>query len=353
MSVSTFRPRPAGLLPVLAAVSIGLGGIAGEAQADEVNVYTTRQPDLIQPLFDAFTEETGIAVNALFGGEELVERIRAEGRNSPADMLVTVDIGTLQRAVDAGISQPIESEVVADRVPEHLRDAERHWVGLSMRARIVVAARDRVEQDSITYEELADPKWDGRICTRPGQHNYNIALFASMIAHHGEDYAEEWLQGLRDNLAMNPSGNDRGQARNVHAGACDIALMNTYYMGLMETNEEEPEQQEWADGLKVLFPNAGDRGTHVNISGAILARHAPNEDAAIRLVEFMTSDQGQAVYAEINHEYPVVPGVPVSETVAAWGELVVDELPLSTIAANRAAASELVDKVGYENGPRS
>ncbi len=347
------RPLCAGFLPVFGAFAIGLGGIAADAQADEVNVYTTRQPDLIQPLFDAFTEETGIAVNALFGGEELVERIRAEGANSPADLLVTVDIGTLQRAIDAGISQPVTHAPVLERVPEHLRDADGNWVGLSARARIVIAARERVEQDTITYEELADPEWRGRICTRPGQHNYNIALFASMIAHHGEDYAEEWLAGLRDNLAMNPSGNDRGQARNIHAGACDIAIMNTYYMGLMETNEEEPEQQEWAAGLKLLFPNGEDRGTHVNVSGVILARHAPNEEAAVQLIEFLTSDQAQAIYAEINHEYPVVEGVPVSDTVAAWGELRVDELPLSTIAENRATASELVDKVGYEDGPRS
>lgn len=351
MTNLTFRPFRAGLIPVFAALSVGLGPVA--AQADEVNVYTTRQPDLIQPLFDAFTEETGIGVRALFGGEELVERIRAEGANSPADLLITVDIGTLQRAVDAGISQTVDSATLAERVPAHLRDADGQWIGLSARARIVIAARDRVEQDTITYEELADPRWHGRICTRPGQHNYNIALFASMIAHHGLEAAEDWLEGLRDNLAMNPSGNDRGQARNIHAGACDIAIMNTYYMGLMQTNETEPEQQDWAAGLKVLFPNADDRGTHVNISGAILARHAPNEEAALKLLDYLVSDEAQALYAELNHEYPVVEGVPVSDTVAAWGTLKVDDLPLSTIAENRAAASDLVDKVGYEDGPRS
>jgi iron(III) transport system substrate-binding protein len=351
MTICPNRPVRAGILAVSAVFAFSLAPLA--AAADEVNVYTTRQPVLIAPIFEAFTEETGIAVNVLFGQEELVERIRAEGANSPADLLITVDIGTIQRAIDADISQPIESASVAERVPAHLRDPDGHWVGLSARARIVVASRDRVEQDTITYEELADPKWRGRICTRPGQHNYNIALFASMIAHHGEAEAEEWLTGLRDNLAMRPSGNDRGQSRNIYAGACDIAIMNTYYMGLMANNQDEPEQQDWARAVKVLFPNADDRGTHVNISGAILARHAPNKDTALQLIEFLTADEAQGLYAELNHEYPVVEGVPLSETVASWGELTIDPLPLATIASYRARASELVDKVNYEDGPGS
>lgn len=344
------RPVRAGLLVACAAVAYTFPSFAN---ADEVNVYTTRQPDLIEPLLERFTEETGIEVNALFGQEELVERIRAEGANSPADVLISVDIGTLQRAKEAGITQPVESEVIDERIPEHLRDPERHWIGLSARARIVLASRERVEQDAIDYEDLADPEWEGRICTRSGQHNYNIALFASMIAHHGEEEAEQWLEGLRDNLAMAPSSNDRGQARNIYAGACDLAIINTYYMGLMETNEDEPEQQGWAEAVKVLFPNTNDRGTHVNISGAMLATNAPNEERAIRLIEFLTSEEAQQVYAEVNHEYPVVPGVPVSETVASWGDIEFDSLPLDTIASYRDLASQLVDKVGYEQGPGS
>lgn len=329
------------------------GFLATPVLADQVNVYTTRQPQLIQPLFDAFTAETGHSVNVLFGEEDLVERIRQEGANSPADVLITVDIGTLQRAKDAGISQPLGSGTVEANVPEHLRDPDGHWTALSARARIVLASRERVEQDAITYEELADPKWRGRICTRPGQHAYNIALFASMVAHHGEAEAEEWLAGLRDNLAKAPSGNDRGQAQAIYAGECDLAIMNTYYMGLMATNEEQPEQKEWAKAVKVLFPNAGDRGTHVNVSGAILAANAPNRDAALALIEYLVSDEAQGIYAELNHEYPVKPGVPTSAIVSSWGELTIDDLPLVDIAANRAKASELVDKVGYEDGPSS
>jgi iron(III) transport system substrate-binding protein len=319
--------------------------------AETVNVYTYRQPELIQPLLDAFTAETGIQTRVLFADRGLEERVRAEGRNSPADVILTVDISRLQSAKDAGVTQPLENEAIEANIPAQFRDPEGHWFGLTTRARVVYASKGRVEQDTITYEELADPKWRGRICVRSGQHVYNLGLIGSLIAHHGEAWTEEWLTGVKENLARRPAGGDRDQAQAIHAGQCDIALGNTYYVGLMMTNEKEPEQQEWADSIKVLFPNAGDRGTHVNISGMALASHSPNRDNAIRLMEFLASDEAQRLYAETNHEYPVKQGVAVSEIVASFGELDADELPLDEVAKSRAKASELVDRVAFDDGP--
>jgi len=324
------------------------------ASADgEVNIYSYRQPFLIQPLLDAFSAETGIKTNVVFASKGLGERIAAEGKNSPADVLLTVDIGRLDGAKQLGISQPVVSDVVNGNVPSEFRDPDGHWIGLTNRARIIYASKERVDQDSITYEELADPKWKGRICTRSGQHVYTIGLIASMVAHHGADWTEEWLAGVRNNLARKPAGNDRAQVQAIFAGECDIALGNTYYMGLMQTNEKEPEQQEWADSVRILFPNSDDRGSHVNLAGVVLTKNAPNKDDAVKLIEFLSSEGAQKIYAETNHEYPVKPGVEVSERVKSWGAFKKDTLSLADIAANRKTASELVDKVGFDDGPAS
>ncbi len=235
-------------------------------------------------------------------------------------------------------------------IPASLRDPQGHWFGFTRRARVVYASKERVAQDAITYEELADPKWKGRICIRSGQHTYNVALVASMIAHHGEEKAEAWLTGLRDNLARKPAGGDREAVRDVKAGLCDLAIGNTYYMAAMLSN---PEQKPWADAVRMLFPNAGDRGTHVNISGGALAAHAPNKANGIKLLEFLASPEAQKLYAEKNGEYPVVPGVAEPELVKSWGELKADPLPLETIAELRKKASELIDKVRFDAGPSS
>jgi iron(III) transport system substrate-binding protein len=319
----------------------------------EVNIYSYRQPYLIEPLLDAFTKETGIKTNVVFASEGLGERIAAEGANSPADVLLTVDIGRLDGAKQLGISQPVVSEVVNANVPAEFRDPEGHWIGLTNRARVIYASKERVDQDSITYEELADPKWKGRLCTRSGQHVYTVGLVASMVAHHGAEETEKWLEGVRDNLARKPAGNDRAQVKAIFAGECDIALGNTYYMGLMQTNEKEPEQQTWADSVRILFPNTDDRGSHVNVAGVILTKNAPNQDNAVKLIEFLSSDEAQRIYAETNHEYPVKPGVAVSERVASWGEFKKDNLSLADIAENRKTASELIDEVGFDDGPAS
>ena len=330
-----------------------MAAISAAGEADVVNIYSYRQPDLIRPMLDAFTKETGIRTQIIFAEKGLEERIRAEGALSPADVILTSDISRLAAAKDIGVTQRLDDPVVRANIPPQYRDEEGHWFGLTLRSRVVFASRERVAQDNITYEELADPKWKGRICTRSGQHVYNIGLIASMIAHHGQEWTETWLHGVKGNLAVKPTGNDRAQAKAVYAGQCDIALGNTYYIALMRTNDKEPKQKVWADSIKVLFPNAAGRGSHVNISGMALAAHAPHRDAAVKLMAYLTGDVAQKLYAETNHEYPVKAGVPVSEMVASFGQLNADPLPLSEIAKNRRIASELVDRVGYDDGPSS
>ncbi len=331
---------------------LAVASFATAALADgEVNIYSYRQPQLIEPLLADFTEKTGVKTNLLFLDKGLVERISAEGENSPADVILTVDIGRLMQAKEAGVTAPLQSEVIDGAIPAGFRDPQGHWFGLTTRGRVVYASKERVEQDAITYEELADPKWKGKLCTRSGQHDYNIALIASMIAHHGPEKAEEWLIGLRDNLARKPAGGDRDQAKAIFAGECDVALGNSYYVGLMMTNEKEPEQKDWAAAIKVLFPNAQDRGTHVNISGMSLAKNAPNRDNAIRLMEYLASPAAQEIYAEQVYEYPVTPGARPSAIVASFGTLKPDSLPLAEIARLRGDASILVDKVAYDDGP--
>jgi len=312
----------------------------------EVNVYTYREQKLIQPLFDAFTKDTGIKVNVVSASSGLEQRIKTEGANSPADMLLTVDIGRLEDAVQAGITQPIKSDVIEKTVPAQYRDPEGHWAAVSMRARVIYASKDRVKQDAITYEELADPKWKGKICIRSGQHIYNNALIGAMIAKHGEAKAEEWLKGLKANLAQKPSGGDREQARDVAAGKCDLGIGNTYYWALMSTN---PKQKDWADATRVILPTFEGGGTHVNVSGVVLAKNAPNKANAIKLIEWLAGDTAQHMYADTNFEYPVKAGIKLNDIVAGYGKLNADPMPLAKIAQNKKAAANLVDKVGFDN----
>ncbi len=319
----------------------------------EVNIYSYRQPYLINPLLQEFTKETGIKTNVIFAEKGLIERIQAEGRNSPADLLLTVDVGNLTQATGAGIAQPVESEAIEAEIPQTYRAKDNEWIGLTRRARVVYASKDRVKQKTITYEELADPKWRGKICIRSGQHVYNVALIASMIAAHGEEWTEQWLRGVKANLARKPAGDDRLQVKGVYSGECDIAVGNTYYMGAMLRDEKHPEQKEWANSVNMLFPNSSDRGTHVNVSGAVLAKNAPNKENAIKLLEFLASDKGQEMYAEVNNEYPVKEGVPWSALVKSWGTFKPDPISLNDIAALRKTASEMVDKVGFDEGPSS
>lgn len=331
------------------AAGVATNGSAALA-ADEVNIYSYREPGLIQPLMDAFTKATGIKANVVYAKDGLIERISAEGANSPADVLLTVDIGRLTDAKEKGISQPIKSAEVEKDIPAAYRDPDGAWVGLSQRARVVYASKDRVKQDTITYAELADPKWKGKICMRSGQHTYNVGLLAAIIAHDGAEKATEWAQGVKNNLARKPAGGDRDQVKAIHAGECDIAVGNTYYMAAMETSNK-PEQREWAKSVRLLFPDAGGRGTHVNISGAVLAKHAPNKHAGQKLIDFLASPGAQKIYAEQVNEYPLTPGVEPSDRVKAWGALKADTLPLIEVAKHRKQASEIMDKVAFDQGP--
>ncbi|MBB4301998.1 iron(III) transport system substrate-binding protein [Rhodobium orientis] len=344
--------RTGALCGILAA-TLALGVAAPAAADGSVNVYSYRQPYLIKPLLDAFTNETGIQVNVIFAKKGLEERIRIEGRNSPADLLLSTDIGRLDATKQMGITQSVESDVLHDSIPAKYRDPEGHWFGLTTRARVVYASRERVPQDAITYEELADPKWKGRICTRSGQHDYTIGLVASLIAHNGEEATRDWLKKVKNNLAVKPAGNDRAQVKNIFGGLCDISLGNTYYMGQMMTNEKEPEQKDWAASVHILFPNTEGRGTHVNMSGMVMAKNAPNRENAVRLMEFLASDEAQHIYAGVNYEYPVNPEVEPSDLVKSWGDFKADDLPLIEVAKYRKRASELVDEVAFDDGPGS
>ena len=311
---------------ILTAAFTTLAQAAGDA--GEVNIYSYRQPYLIKPLLKRFTEKTGIRTNMIFAKKGLIERIASEGRNSPADVLLTVDIGRLSGAADKGIAQSVTSAILNRNIPPRYRGPKSYWFALTRRVRVVYASKTRVPQNAITYEELADPKWKGKICIRSGQHAYNIGLIASMIAQHGEAKTQKWLEGLKANLAQKPAGNDRAQVKGVYAGTCDIALGNTYYMGKMQTNEKKPEQKEWAKSVKMLFPNTQGRGAHINVSGVVLAKYAPNRANGVKLMEFLSSDEAQRIYAGVNHEYPVKVGVPWSPLVASWGSFKPDPVSL-------------------------
>jgi iron(III) transport system substrate-binding protein len=301
-------------------------------------------------MLKAFTEATGIKTNLIFAKDGLVERIAAEGRNSPADVILANEFGFLVQAKKEGATQSLKDAGLEAAIPATLRDPEGHWFALTRRARVVYASKERVPATAITYEDLADPKWKGKICSRSGQHTYNVALVAAMIANHGEAKAEKWLKGVKANLARKPSGGDREAVRDVAAGLCDLAIGNTYYMAAMLHN---PEQKAWADAVHIIFPNAGDRGTHVNISGAALAAHSPNKAEAVKLMEYLASPPAQKLYAEINGEYPVIAGAEASDLVRGWGALKPDSLPLARIGELRKAASEMVDRVKFDSGAGS
>ncbi len=321
------------------------------AQAQTVNLYTSREPGLIKPVLDEFTRETGVKVNIVFAQNGLEERIAAEGANSPADLLLTVDVSKLVQAVEMGITQPISSPTLTAAVPPALRDANGQWYAATLRARVVYASKDRVSQQAITYEELADPKWKGKICIRDGQNAYNTSLFAAAVTRMGPAKAEEWLKGFRANLAKKPSGGDREVAKDIAAGQCDIGIGNTYYVGLMLN--KEPDRKPWAEAIKVIYPTFQGGGTHVNISGFALTKNAPNKAEAIKLAEWLVGDKAQSLYARQNYEHPIRAGIALDPTVAAFGTMKADDTALADLAKNRKAASELVDKVGFNAGPGS
>jgi iron(III) transport system substrate-binding protein len=328
-----------------------LGGLlASAATAAEVNVYTYREPGLIKPLFAKFTAETGVKVNVIFAKSGLEERIQSEGANSPADMLITVDIANLRKAADLGITQPVQSAVLEKAVPAALRAADGAWYALSTRARVIYVSRDRIKDTALSYADLASPRFKGKFCVRDGRHNYNNALFAAAIVHWGEAKTESWLKGLRANLAKKPSGGDRDAVKDIAAGTCDIGLGNTYYVGLMHADAH---QKAISDQVRVIMPTFENGKTHVNISGFVVARHAKNKAEAVKLAEWLVGAEAQAIYGHQNFEYPVLAGAPVEPFIKSFGELRADDIPLEAIAGKSKAASELVDKVGFNLGPQS
>jgi iron(III) transport system substrate-binding protein len=323
------------------------------AQSGEVNVYSYREPGLIQPLLDVFTAETGIKTNVLYAGDGLLERVESEGEFSPVDVVLTVDIGNLTGAKERGLSQPITTTSI-ERVPAELRDTDGDWVALSLRARVFYVSKDRVDATALTYEDIAKPEWKGRLCTRAGDHAYNIGLIASRIELWGLDRTREWLTAVRDNLAYPPTGGDREGPKNILAGTCDLSITNTYYMGVMLNNEAEPEQKDWANSARIIYPTTEDGdGTQVNAAGAFIAKHAPNVENANKLIEFLLSDEAQRLYADANYEFPAVPSVSPSELTLSWGKLVASKVSLVEIAAHRAEAAALVDELQFNAGAQN
>lgn len=321
--------------------------LAAPAFAGEVNVYSYRQPELMQPLIDGFEAASGHTANIVYIDKGITERLVAEGMRSPADLIFTVDISRLSEAKEAGVTQAVESDVLAANIPDAMRDDDGHWFGVTTRARIVYASKDRIGEGEVTtYEDLADPKWAGRICTRSGTHAYTIGLISAVIEHNGIEGAKTWLEGVKANLAKSPEGNDRAQVKSIWAGECDISLGNTYYMGAML---QDPEQTEWANSVRIEFPTFADgSGTHVNISGVAMTQGAPNREEALEFMEYLSSPEAQMIYANVVNEYPVAPGSSPSDLVAGWGELVPDTTDMTAVAAHRAEALKLVEEVDFD-----
>ena len=317
--------------------------------SEELNIYSHRQPFLINPFLDEFTKKTGIFTNVIYSTKGLAQRLRSEGKNSPADVVLTVDIGRLYIYQDMDLLSSIESEKLSENIPPHLRSSDNTWFGLSKRARIIVTSKDRVKVGSIQrIEDLADPRWRGKICTRPGSHVYSRALMSSIIAEHGLENAEKWALGLVSNLARRPQGNDRAQVKAIFEGQCDIAIINNYYFGKLKHSDKE-DQRAWARSLNLVFPNQGenDRGAHVNISGGGVAKYSKNKNLAIKLLEFLTDEFAQKLYGEINFEYPVNPKVESTAELKSWGSFKEDKLPILTIAQLSREAQKIIDRVGW------
>ena len=328
----------------LIALLAGLGPIANAA--DELNIYSYRQSFLTKPFIERFETETGSKINIVFMKKGMLERLKAEGANSPADLIMTVDIARLHALAEAGLLQPVKSSVLEANIPAPYRAEDGLWYGLTTRARVIYASKERVKPDEIrTYEDLADPKWRGRICTRSGYHYYQLGLLSSIARHKGEQAAEQWLRGVKSNLARKPQGNDRAQVKAIKEGVCDVSLGNSYYYGKMLKN---PEQKVWADAVNIIFPNQGDRGTHVNISGAAVTKASRNRATALRFLEFLSADTAQQLYASQNFEYPVKEGVRWDPMVLSWGRFEPDTESLYEVAKLNRVAAMIVDRVRYD-----
>ena len=337
-----------GVLSAAAAVAL-LTGAAGQAAAQEVNIYSARHYQTDEALYEGFTEKTGIRINRIEGeGDALMERIKAEGKNSPADVLITVDAGRLWRADQLDLFQPVRSKLLEERIPANLRHPDGRWFGFSTRARVIFYNKEMVDPSEIgSYEDLADPKWEGMVCMRSSSNIYNLSLMASLIAHNGEEKALDWAKGVIGNFARNPQGGDTDQLRAVATGECGLTLANTYYfVRLMQS--DDPKDQEVVEKVGVIFPNQDGRGTHVNVSGAGVLKHAPNKDAAVKFLEYLASDEAQRYFAHGNNEYPAVPGVAASDALELLGDFKVDEINVAVYGENQPLAQKLFDRAGWQ-----
>ncbi|WP_115952922.1 Fe(3+) ABC transporter substrate-binding protein [Cupriavidus plantarum] len=339
------------LAVTMAASVVTLLGLSATAAAQEkvLNLYTARHYQTDESLYNNFTRQTGIKINRIEGQEDpLLERIRNEGANSPADVFITVDIGRLWRAQQAGVFAPVKSKVLESRIPANYRDPNGEWFGFSARARVIAYNKAAVKPGDIArYEDLADPKWKGKVCTRSSGHVYNLSLVSSLIAHDGEAKTEAWARGVAGNLARAPKGGDTDQLKAVAAGECDVAISNTYYIARL-LKSTKPEDKAVADKLGVVWPNQSSQGVHMNISGGGMLRHAPNKEAAVKFLEYLASDDAQAYFADGNNEWPVVPSVKIANpALEALGTFKADKINVAELGKYQPEAQKLVDKAGY------
>ncbi|MEN8713250.1 MAG: extracellular solute-binding protein [Arenicellales bacterium] len=330
------------LLVVMIGLSTGITPVAGSA-SDEIVVYTARKEHLVKPLFDAYTEKTGVNIKYITDkAAPLLARLQAEGENSPADMLITVDAGNLWQAAEKGVLAPVKSEILEQNIPTHLRDPEGRWFGLSVRARTIVYATDRVKKSELSsYENLADPVWKGRLCLRTSKKVYNQSLVAMMIAEKGEKETESVVKGWVNNLAAAPFSNDTKVMKAIAAGQCDVGIVNTYYYGRLMKKEKNLK-------LALFWPNQDSRGVHINISGAGVTTNANNREQAIKLLEWLSGTEAQTIFASLNMEYPANPAINADATVVAWGEFKQDRLNVAKAGELQTSAVMLMDRAGYK-----
>lgn len=324
--------------------------IAKAAQAEVLNIYSARTAQLIEPLLDAYTQETGVEFKILHLSKGMAQRLAAEGDDTPADIVLTVDISRLAELDEMDIFAAVDSPVLTKNIPAKWRDPDAHWFGLSTRARVAVISAERVHPDELKrIEDLADERWQGRVCTRKGSHPYNRALLASLIAHNGEAAAQDWAAALVANMARKPQGNDRAQASAIHAGLCDVAIMNTYYYGLMKYNLKKTEQQQWVKSLRIVFLNQGDgdHGQHVNITGAGIVASTDKYDTAVAFLEWLSEPTAQQIYSSTNYEYPVNPTVAHDAEMTSWGAFRADELPVQSLSEHAPTAQRIINITGW------
>ena len=323
--------------------------ITNIVNAKSINIYSHRQPYLLKPFLDAYTLKTGVKFKTVYSSKGLAQRLAAEGKNTKADMILTVDIGRLYRYQDLNLLASINSSILEKKIPSYLRSEDNTWFGLSKRTRVIAVSKNRIKSKEIsTFEELVDPKWKGKICTRPGSHVYNRALMASIIAAHGKSKATQWAKGLVNNLAKRPQGNDRSQIKSIFSGECDVAIINHYYYGKL-TYSNNDEHRAWANSARIIFPNQGnnDRGAHVNISGGGIVKFSKKKEMAKKFLESLVSDEAQKLYGEVNFEYPINSNSLLPSKLKALGSFKEDSLPIQEIAKLAPVAQEIIDIVNW------